>query len=90
MTKLIYSGLFSKDRNQFFPEKQKDSYTKFLILTRKKPTKHKPKNYIIAKVKGKDFYVSSMYPTEIDNLYNIEYHGQKFSLKIEDNVITIK
>jgi hypothetical protein len=76
---LFHSGVFTKEVSTFF----NDSEIIYIIATRKKPTPTKPINYILAKTKGKTFYISSLYPTPKENIFNVDYQGYKFIIEFK-------
>ena len=82
---LFDSGVFTKEVGTFF----KDSNVKYIIATRKKPTPTKPINYILAKTKGKTYYISSLYPTEKESVFNADYQGNKYSIKFENKKVIV-
>ena len=61
----------------------------FYILKRKKTTPLKPENYIIAKLEGKDIYISSLYPIA-ENIYRIEYDFVIYILTMETDQCRIE
>lgn len=80
MANLFDCGTFTKEVTTFF----NDSNVKYIIATRKKPTPTKPINYILAKVNSKTFYISSLYPTADNSIFNADYQGRKFNVKFEE------
>ncbi len=87
-TKIIEQGTFSKVGNEFFPKNFHTPYIKYLILERKHQL-NKPKFYIIAKFKGNDIFISSLYPMQQKNQFKIEYKKEYFTLTIEENQVLI-
>lgn len=85
MTNLFSVGTYSKNNNSFFVN---DS-VKYLIAQRKNVTPSKSTKFIVAKAKGKDYYISSLYPTEIENQFNADYQGHKYLLIITDNEVEV-
>lgn len=51
-----------------------------MILPRRKLQRDKPEYYIMAKTQPIDKYVSSLFPTDDDSIYTIEYKN-KYRLK---------
>jgi hypothetical protein len=56
-----------------------------IIGTRRKPTPHKPKHYLLAKGKGspgaRDLWISSIYPTpDHPNRYTFDFQGIAYIL----------
>ena len=86
MPNLFYTGVFHKSGNTFYQDKE----VKYLIAQRKKTTPKKPDKFIIAKADGKDYYISSLYPTAKDNQFNADYSGKKYVLVISDNQVEVK
>ena len=89
-TKVFQRGEYNKTNNVFYSKTLESKYIKYTICTRKTPTKNKPQNYIIGKIEGKDYYLSSMYPTAAANVFKIEFKGVSNQLIIKDNDIIIK
>ena len=48
------------------------------ICQRKKPDLIKPKYYLLASVNNKRFYFSSLYKTEKEGIYSIEYNKKYY------------
>lgn len=86
MQRYFTEGNYSKEGSTFSNQKG----VKFLILTRKYTTPTKPKNYIIAKIKGEDYYISSMYPVDDNNNYRVEYASKYYHLSINNDQLSIK
>jgi hypothetical protein len=64
-----------------------DSLT-LIIGTRKKPTPHKPKHYLLAKGKGagaaRDLWISSIYPVpDCERIYHFDFAGVHYVLELE-------
>ena len=68
MTNLFQEGIFTKEGNHFFI----DESVNYLIAERKKASPTKAKHFIIAKTKEKEYYISSLYPTDIEDVYNVD------------------
>jgi len=65
---------------------------KFLLCSRSKTTPSKPALFLIAKpiIKAlkKDVYISSLYPVA-QNLFELEYGGKRYTLKLASDWVTI-
>jgi hypothetical protein len=85
-TKLFTSGTYTKNLNSYFS----DNGLRYLIATRKNTSPSKPKNYLLAKVDSRGYYISSLYPTQTENLYKAEYQGQRFEVFFDDHCMTVK
>lgn len=77
----IKEGLFhSVSKNSFYLEK-----IKILILDRKNQTEKKTSKYLLAMTKTtkdtKDTYVSSLYPTDRENIFRFDYQQILFELE---------
>lgn len=70
-------------------EKEEKPGFRLLIVSRKKPTPQKPKNYLLLKAdQGKDTYISSLYPapewSENDlQTYFLDFRGLNYVLTID-------
>jgi hypothetical protein len=89
-TKVFQVGEYTKTNNVFYYKALESKYIKYTICSRKAYTKNKPENYIIGKIEGKDYYLSSMYPTAKENVFKVEFKGVSNQLIIKDNDIIIK
>lgn len=54
-----------------------------VIGTRKITTATKPTNYLLMKLGKKYTYVSSMYKSDIEYTYEIEYKGVKYTMALD-------
>ncbi len=64
-------------------DSSKKDCSSLVIGTRKNPTATKPSNYLLMK-QGKQYtYVSSMYKTDIEYKYEIEYKGVKYTMALD-------
>ena len=84
-TNIFTKGVFTKIGNTFFSSK----VVKFLIVERKKTTPNKPKNFIIAKTKEKEYYISSLYSTDIEDQFNVDYQGHKYLLIVKPDKVEV-
>jgi hypothetical protein len=66
-----------------------ENYT-YLICTRAKTGKRKSKTFLV-KVTGKEReYLSSLYPTSIQDTYNLDFKGVKYTLWLGQETATLK
>lgn len=78
----VKEGLFhSVSHTAFYLDK-----TKILILNRKNQTEKKTSKYLLAMTKKsketKDTYISSLYPTERENIFRFDYQQVLFELEL--------
>jgi len=59
------------------------------IGKRKNPTAKKT-NYFLRRIKPKFDYISSMYPTALENKYRIDYAGQEYIVWVRDTTAQIE
>jgi len=85
MTNLFQEGIFTKEGNHFFI----DESVNYLIAERKKASPTKAKHFIIAKTKEKEYYISSLYPTDIEDVYNVDFRGTKYTLKLLPSIVEV-
>jgi len=68
---------FTRVNNKLLAE----NYT-YLICTRAKTGKRKSKTFLV-KITGKEReYLSSLYPTPIQDTFNLDYQGVKYTLEL--------
>lgn len=58
--------------------------TKLLISTRANTSKGKTPLFLVNKSIVKGGYVSSLYPTEIENQYNFDYKSVKYTIVVKE------
>ncbi len=56
-----------------------------VIATRKKPSPNKPPHFILMDYPAGTgrVYLSSLYPTEAEGIFNLEYQGTRYKLSIQ-------
>jgi hypothetical protein len=75
-------------KNKSYLEKQ--DANRLVICQRKQPTPVKPLLYILRETTPKNFeYISSLYPTEQDTVFELEYSGSKFKLHLDNTTAEI-
>jgi hypothetical protein len=92
MTKLIdFVGQYLRDGKEFL---KKDSNIRLLISSRKtKTTITQPETFLLYRTSEteKRDYVSSLYGTTTGgHVYNFDYQGAKYVLKLSDNELNIE
>lgn len=86
MAKVNLSGHYLKSG----PKIILDKASALVIKERKKPDLLKTQNYLVFEHKGKQGYCSSLYPTDKENTYNIDYQGFKYTVTFSDSQASIK
>lgn len=80
----VLQGCFEIN-NKTLVNKGSKGVQRLVIGTRKNPTPNKPLNYILSKEGSRYNYVSSMYPTNQDNNYKLEYNGVCYDMILTDS-----
>jgi hypothetical protein len=71
-------------KNKLLVNTSKLGVENLVIGTRKKPTPTKSTYYLLLKLGKQYTYVSSMYPTDLDYKYEIEYKSIKYTMQLID------
>lgn len=64
--------------------------TSLVIKARKKPDLLKAKDYLVYEDKEGQVYCSSLYPTEFDSTFNIDFQGIKYTVTFSSVKALIK
>ncbi len=79
-------GTYQKNKSYL----EKEDATRLIICQRKHQTPAKPLLYILRETTPKNFeYISSLYPTDKETVYELEYSGSKFKLHLDNTTAEI-
>jgi hypothetical protein len=76
-------------KNKTLVNTSKDKGVTLVICYRKNPTPSKPLNYILSKEGRKSSYISSMYNTGKEGVYQLEYLGTQYLMTSNETGYTI-
>ena len=75
------TGTYHKNKSYL----QKEDSTRLVICQRKHQTPVKPLLYILSETTPGNFeYISSLYPTDKETIYELEYSGSKYKLHLSN------